>query len=29
MAEHAFAPGDAVLLNDPYRGGTISPTSRS
>src|SRR5262245_21260355 len=25
MAEHDFADGDAVLLNDPYRGGTHLP----
>src|SRR5262245_50899997 len=25
MAEHDFEPGDAVLLNDPYRGGTHLP----
>jgi N-methylhydantoinase B len=25
MAEHEFAPGESVLLNDPYRGGTHLP----
>jgi len=25
MAEHDFAPGDSVLLNDPFRGGTHLP----
>jgi N-methylhydantoinase B len=25
LAEHRFEPGDAVLLNDPYRGGTHLP----
>jgi N-methylhydantoinase B len=25
MAEHAFQPGDSVLLNDPFRGGTHLP----
>lgn len=25
MADHRFEPGDAVLLNDPYRGGTHLP----
>ncbi len=25
MAEHTFRPGDSVVLNDPYRGGTHLP----
>src|SRR5882672_3045873 len=25
MAEHDFAPGESVLLNDPFRGGTHLP----
>lgn len=25
MAEHAFAPGESVVLNDPFRGGTHLP----
>src|SRR5882672_4856293 len=25
MAEHSFAPGESVVLNDPFRGGTHLP----